>query len=217
MKLNLIHIALFCQVFFSSLSFGGGLTWSASTLELKPESVASSLEGVYTFENKSDETVTIQSIQTGCDCTEAVTDKKNYKSGDKGILLVTFDIGEREGSQKKKITVLTNDPEHPVHELTFKTTLPFWCHVEPPILNWSAESSGQPMSAGLVPSEGRDIRKVRLKKPAEHFKIALSQEEKSWRITATPSSPASVLENLELIVTFDGGVEKTRKLVLRQP
>jgi hypothetical protein len=216
MKINFIHPVLLCLIHFNPLSSGQGLEWNASTLEVTAEPGASSVERIYSFENKSDEAVTIQSIQTGCDCTEAVTDKKTYEPGDKGVLLVTFDIGEREGPQKKKITVLTNDPEHPVHELTFKTTLPFWCHVEPPILNWSSETSGQPLAARLVPAEGRVISNVRLKKPGEHFSIDFTKGDKVWHITATPRSSASAVETPELIVTFAGDVQKTRKLVLRQ-
>jgi hypothetical protein len=217
MKINFIYPVLLCLIGFTTSSSGQGLEWNASTLEATVEAGASSVEGIYSFENKSDETVTVQSIQTGCDCTEAVTDKKNYKPGDKGVLLVTFDIGEREGPQKKKITVLTNDPEHPVHELTFKTTVPYWCQVEPPILNWFAETSGQPLAARLVPAEGRVIRNVRLKKPGEHFSVEISKVDKVWHITATPRSTASAVETPELIVTFAGDVQKTRKLVLRQP
>jgi hypothetical protein len=66
------------------------------------------LSYIFTFENKGQGDLIINSASTSCGCTVPKYDTKPIRSGDSGKLEVVFDTSGRNGIQTKVITVKSN-------------------------------------------------------------------------------------------------------------
>jgi hypothetical protein len=62
----------------------------------------------YPFINKTDHTVTIAQVQTGCQCLTVKTSKMEYKPGEAGDLVVEFDSTGYEYEFVQSMVVKTN-------------------------------------------------------------------------------------------------------------
>ena len=70
------------------------------------------------FTNSGKRELMIKALQPNCSCVTAFTEKMSLKPGETANLKVTFSP-ERTGSQKKAITIYSNDPRNPVQMFTF--------------------------------------------------------------------------------------------------
>lgn len=61
----------------------------------------------------------LKSIQPNCSCITAEAAKVALKSGESGIVKITFNPQDRSGTQNKAISFYSNDPRNPVQRLTF--------------------------------------------------------------------------------------------------
>jgi hypothetical protein len=59
----------------------------------------------------------IRRVSTGCGCVKAdlVGEKRRFEPGEEGVISVVLDSTGRHGSQRKSVTVYTNDLESPLH------------------------------------------------------------------------------------------------------
>jgi hypothetical protein len=64
----------------------------------------------FTFSNKTDKRVTIQSATGSCGCTVPELKKKVFEPGESGEMTVTFNPNHRRGPQPKQITVMFAEP-----------------------------------------------------------------------------------------------------------
>ena len=62
----------------------------------------------------------IAAIQPNCECIVAVPTGNELKPGDEVVLKITFNPGDRLGTQQKSITIYSNDPQNPAQRITFK-------------------------------------------------------------------------------------------------
>lgn len=83
----------------------------------------------FSFTNKGEGTLIITSATGSCGCTVPALEKTEYKPGESGEISVTFNPHGREGNVAQRVTVVSNDPEHP------STVLDINANVEP--LVWS--------------------------------------------------------------------------------
>lgn len=61
----------------------------------------------------------IAAVQPNCECIVAVPSEKELKPGDEATLNITFNPGDRLGTQQKSITIYSNDPQNPAQRITF--------------------------------------------------------------------------------------------------
>lgn len=61
----------------------------------------------------------IASVQPNCECIVAIPSEKELKPGDQTTLKITFNPGDRQGTQQKSITIYSNDPQNPAQRITF--------------------------------------------------------------------------------------------------
>ena len=74
----------------------------------------------FKFRNDGEKKLVIQNVQASCGCTgAAIGDKKEFKKGEEGEIIVTFNTAGRSGEQSKTVTVQSNDPENPEVILSF--------------------------------------------------------------------------------------------------
>ncbi|MBL0058164.1 MAG: DUF1573 domain-containing protein [Elusimicrobia bacterium] len=72
----------------------------------------------YPFKNVGNEPLKIESVQTTCGCTAAVSDNSLVEPGRTAQIQVTFDSRGKMGDTLKQVRVRTNDPDHPMNFLT---------------------------------------------------------------------------------------------------
>lgn len=61
----------------------------------------------------------IAAVQPNCECIVAIPSDKELKPGDEATLKITFNPGDRLGTQQKSITIYSNDPQNPAQRITF--------------------------------------------------------------------------------------------------
>lgn len=79
----------------------------------------------FQFANTGDENLKIRQVNGPCDCMEVKATDTEIAPGKSSAIEVVIKTSGYEGALAKEITVVTNDPDHPVLELAIK------CEVEP--------------------------------------------------------------------------------------
>jgi hypothetical protein len=130
------------------------LVFEQTTLELHPAVGDEKAVGHFKYQNKGDKTVAIKSVTTSCGCT-AASAKQSAEPGEKGEVTATFNIGDRNGTQQKGITVTTDDPAHPTMALTLKVVIPQVLDLQPAFVMWQAGEAAKPKT--IIAKLGKDI------------------------------------------------------------
>ena len=138
------------------------LVWDTEQIEITAQPGDTHAEAVFTFTNTSWKPVTILRVQPSCGCTTAKLEKTTYAPGEKGTIVADFEFGQREGIQRKKISV-TTDPraENPI-VLEFVTHIPKAMAVDPRLLTWGVghEAETKEVTVSLLPIEGTRLLSV---------------------------------------------------------
>lgn len=71
------------------------------------------------FSNSGKSELEIRAIQANCDCVHAYASDYNLKPGESATLFVTFNPGNRLGTQQKSVMIYTNNPREPVTRVVF--------------------------------------------------------------------------------------------------
>jgi hypothetical protein len=130
------------------------LVFEQTSLELHPAVGDEKAVGHFKYQNKGDKTIAIKSVTTSCGCT-AASAKQSAEPGEKGEVTATFNVGDRNGTQQKAITVTTDDPAHPVTTLNLKVVIPQVLDVQPAFVMWQANEANK--SKTIVAKAGKDI------------------------------------------------------------
>ncbi|NIP43179.1 MAG: DUF1573 domain-containing protein [candidate division Zixibacteria bacterium] len=72
----------------------------------------------YPIVNQGSDTLRITKVKPGCGCTIAPLDKHNIAPGDTAYLDLYFDSKRLTGLVKKGVTILSNDPDEPLREVS---------------------------------------------------------------------------------------------------
>ena len=128
-------IAIGIGVFITRKPGVSRVDWDSRTLEFHPTLKETVLTADFTFTNAGNRPVRIEDVKSGCGCTTALPDKKDYAPGEKGHITATFTIGERTGLQKILITVKFAGETPPV-PLLLVAHIPVCMTVTPELLYW---------------------------------------------------------------------------------
>ncbi len=82
-----------------------------------------SVDFTYVFTNKGKADLLIRKVKASCGCTVSDLDKELLKPGESGHLKISFNSAGMSGKQSKSITVISNDPEKPVSNLSFSASI----------------------------------------------------------------------------------------------
>lgn len=74
----------------------------------------------FSFKNTGKSPLVIHKVKTSCGCTGGKPEKTQYEKGESGKIQVTFDSTHKQQNVNQRITIVTNDPEHPNFDLTIK-------------------------------------------------------------------------------------------------
>ncbi|MDX5429436.1 MAG: DUF1573 domain-containing protein, partial [Bacteroidota bacterium] len=94
--------------------------WSEKEINYGKILKGDTVKVAYTLKNEGKNPLIIRRIQPSCGCTGAVAETMEIPGGESTVIYVNFSTLGREGDDLKTITVITNDPAHPVSKLYLK-------------------------------------------------------------------------------------------------
>lgn len=128
---------LFWCVLMMAVTSGARVEWKQKevTLEIHPTQL--SADAVFEFTNSGDEPVSFSDIKITCGCLVAKPLNASYAAGEKGRLLITLNLKNRYGKQRKKIIAYTDDGQKT--ELMVSAEIPRAFTMKTPIVSWKKE------------------------------------------------------------------------------
>lgn len=154
----------------------------------------SSLETAMKFRNTGDANLIIERVTTSCGCTAAVPGQKMIAPGESGELNVTFDPKPKAGTQKKRITVYTNDPDEPQAQVEIQTKMVPVVALEP-----------SPLRLGTVQHKKTQTMQLRVFSRDENFEIKDISYDNDAHIShevikdATPEEPDPEMPGFRIV------------------
>jgi len=146
--------------FLVAASTQASLVFEKTELDLNPEVGAAKVDAVFKYENKGDTPVHIKAVRPSCGCTTAALAKNDVAPGEKGQIVATFNIGDRNGPQKKTVTVETDDPKAPQTVLTFIANIAQVLDLQPAAVSWQTNEAAQPKTIVAKVAKGSTVKKL---------------------------------------------------------
>ena len=204
---SVAHRTAFILLLFSTSGVArADLQWSQKELNLAAEPGVTKIDGAFIFQNDGDHKVTITSVKPSCGCTTAELSQESYGPGQAGTIKVSFTVGDRVGSQVKKVVVRTDDPDQPVTTLTLRVDLMPRFELTPKLLMWKADEPREPKTVTLTVHGERpqsveeasllapdaDAAPESEATPASGLGVELKEVEagRAYEVTVTPPSDA---------------------------
>jgi len=140
----------------ASTTAGAQIVWqqTEATLQVHPAQV--SADAVFAFTNAGPESVSFKDIKISCGCLTVRPPAPSYAPGEKGQLVITLNLRNRLGPQRKHVWIETDDGKHT--DLTVATDIPQLYVVEPKLLNWEPGDEAQQKTAHLRNPHALPIR-----------------------------------------------------------
>lgn len=176
-----------------------GLTFDSNkkAVTAKPDAVKTTVP--YTFENTSKRTITISRWDSACSCLGArIKDGKMvYKPGEKGLILIDFELGSFSGTQEKTVMLWTEDDpaQAPSSVLTVAITIPVLFEITPKTLFWDQGGAKESKSFKIKVNHDKPIRIVSHSGTNKTFPYTLKtiKDGREYELVVTPtdvSAPA---------------------------
>ncbi|GHC06601.1 DUF1573 domain-containing protein [Cerasicoccus arenae] len=188
------------------------LIFSVTSISDKAELGAEKYPFTFAFKNDGDQSVEITRVKTSCGCTTAELDKKIYKPGEIGEIKGVFNIGKRQGVQKKTVTVFTNNLGQPEIKLGLDVTVPKLLEIKPGLLVWHLDSSPDPKTIQILPGDASvDISSIKCESDA--FAVQLMPMEdvaRGYEILVAPSNMDETQRAvIKIFASIEGSEPKT--------
>jgi hypothetical protein len=177
----------------------GELLWENSVQEFERSPSDGAVEAHYGFKNIGSTPVTIARINSSCGCTVAETAKKTYQPGESGQITARFSFGNREGLQRKVITVGLDDGTEKQLALNVSILEPLT--VRPGFLLWRAGESPTPKTVQLTAAKGipLKIRSVKSSSPRVNAELYPKADASGYTVAVAPVDTA---EELSTVITI---------------
>ncbi|MBK1855655.1 DUF1573 domain-containing protein [Verrucomicrobiaceae bacterium 5K15] len=207
-----------CFLLLASLSSQAksGLSFDQQSTEIKVKADALTTTVPFKFENKSQEAVTIARWDSACSCLNArIKDgKMTYQPGDKGLILIDFELGSFSGVQEKTVMLWTKDdsPEKPSIILTVKIHIPVLFEISPKTLFWDQNGSKEAKVISIKVNHDQPIHIANHSGTNESFPYTLKtvKEGKEYELIVTPSGVSSPAFGL-IKLTTDAKIKRYQR------
>jgi hypothetical protein len=169
------------------------LEWKTQRLSLKAAALDHTAQTAFDFTNTSDRTVTIKSVDTSCDCLDAVASAKTFPPGAGGQIIARFTLGDRFGSYSRTIIVSTDDGKEPA-ALTVEIEVPEAATLTPRVLEWKldAPATAQAVEVGVTSGVELTIDDVTCTSDAYQFRLETLEAGRRYRLHISPKSTHAV-------------------------
>ncbi len=198
----------------SSLA-SAGLVFPDNRIQLKSTVSEDVIVAKYPFTNTSKETVTVVKMESSCGCTVPELEKKVYAPGESGVVVARFSVGDRQGEQRKTITVQTNENNYP---LTLLVTLPERMQAVPRLVIFRPADL-EPKSIDLKFMADTPIEVVSVESLEPKFSVETEIKEAGThfvvKVTATDDLKETVRGNIRVRTKGASGREYTDMLYAR--
>jgi len=192
---------------------GLSFTQNKKSVTVKPDAKLVSIP--FDFENKSKRTITIARYDSACSCISARVaeplGKMTYKPGEKGKIVVDFELGRFSGKVVKTLMLWTkDDPANaPSSVLTSEITIPSLFDVTPPTLFWDQKGNNKPQSFKIKVNNTQPIRILDLSGTNKNFPYELKTIRDGWEyeIIITPQDVNTPCMGI-LKITTDAAIKR---------
>lgn len=199
-------LRLFTLVFCCAATAAAQLKFERESINLRAEPGASEARTSYVFTNAGSKTVTITGVATSCDCTTSALKKKSFAPGESGELPVVFAFDDREGPQRKLITVQTDEPTE--YRLSLEVDIPVLAAVAPRLLFWRGAGPYAAKDLRITPEPSQTVIAVGWHLKGDGFRIEPlapdNQGVRVLRITPTSATEESRVEATIEVVSGQG-------------
>jgi hypothetical protein len=141
----------FWAMWLFTLSFVGSLraelSWDPKPVETTVEAGSEPISHVFEIKNTGTKPVRIQRLQSDCPCVTLTSKEETIAAGGTALIEARFDVGDRIGTQRKRITIFTDDPRHSVVPLGWNIQIPEIIRIRPAFLHWKAGAEPLPQQA----------------------------------------------------------------------
>lgn len=187
MKTLSLPFALLVSVFLTA-AVDARLKWEQTEVELRPAAGDEVTVGHFKYENAGDKPIHINSVTSSCGCTVASLKSNDVAPGEKGEITATFKIGDRTGTQRKMVTVMTNDPTQPRTILTLKAVIPALLEVQPVLVSWNQNEPLKPKVISLRAPQDSPVTNVSVKSsnPLITTTVEPGSGPKEWKLNVLP-------------------------------
>jgi hypothetical protein len=188
------------------------LTWEKREVRLTAPPGAKEVVTGFSFKNTGTFPITIQEIETDCECTLAELAKRTYAPGESGTIKAILSLGQRTGLQEHAITVLTDDPAVGEVELALGVEIPAVLTFSVRMLYWKVDSATDEGVIEVGPAGANRITRIELTeiKPAQAAKarVEIVQAGEKYRLFIQPQSTKTArITAVTFLATFANGTE----------
>ncbi|MBT8038004.1 MAG: DUF1573 domain-containing protein [Verrucomicrobiae bacterium] len=152
----------FILCFMAAASATAGLTFTQDRIALTVAPDAKKVTVPYTFENTSQQTITIARYDSACSCLSAQVKggKLAYKPGEKGEMKVEFELKNFSGLVEKTVMLWTTEDaeDAPSSVLTVAITIPKLFEVAPLTVFWDQNGTKETKMFQLKVNHDKPIR-----------------------------------------------------------
>lgn len=159
------------------------LVFEQDSLSIEADWSDERVSASFAFVNEGNTVVEIQNVRTSCGCTAAKPAQTRFEPGEKGSIEAEFEIGSRQGLQRNRIQVQTNEG---TYHLNLAVDIPVSWTVDNRVLVWRAHEQGATKEARI---EVKDPHIVSVELPEPNgslWKMELREEDGAWILKATP-------------------------------
>ena len=125
---------VFLCMLMTAATAGARIEWKQTEAILQVHPTQVSEDAVFEFINTGDEPVSFSDIRITCGCLVARPLKPSYAPGEQGRLVITLNLKNRYGKQRKKVFAHTHAGQKT--ELTVAADIPRAFTVKSPLVNW---------------------------------------------------------------------------------
>jgi hypothetical protein len=169
------------------------LTWENPVVELTTKPGDSEAVAIFRFRNSGSTPVTILDLHACCSCTKVETAKMKYAAGESGEIKSTYMLAGQEGTQEKRIEVLTDDKGGTPYGLALRVAITPIITCLPRTVIWHLGDKFSAQTITLEAGPGQKIRSVEVIRMEPNEIIATVRETETGRkfaVGVTPSAAA---------------------------
>ncbi|BDS07513.1 hypothetical protein NT6N_25530 [Oceaniferula spumae] len=193
-----------------------GLTFASNRVDVTAKPDALKLTVPYTFENTSKRTITISRWDSACSCLSArIQDgKMAYKPGEKGKILIDFELGSFSGTQVKTVMLWTEDDsaERPSTVLTVAIKIPVLFDITPKTIFWDQGGEKETKSFKLKVNHDKPIRILNHSGTNAAFPYTIKTIRDGWEyeLVVTPSDVSTPAFGM-IKLTTDSAIKRYQR------
>jgi hypothetical protein len=173
--------------FLLAAAVASALEWKTQHLAIKTGPLQKTTEAAFEFTNNSDRTVTITSVDSSCDCLDAVPSAKTFAPGASGRIQARFTVGDRSGIYRRTILVATDEGTVPA-ALTVELDVAEVATLSPRSLEWKLHADPVEQAVDVMVNSSLEITITKVQGTSDAFahRLETVQAGRHYRLHLAP-------------------------------